>query len=190
MNALRLIFIFLTGIFSMSANAENVKVEIVTSEGTMIAELYADKAPKTVANFLSYVDEGHYSGIIFHRVIENFMIQTGGFDANMKQKATRAPIENEADNGLGNVYGSLAMARTSDPHSASAQFFINQKDNTFLNHSGKNPQGWGYAVFGQVTSGNDVIEKIAAARTGFKGGMQDVPLETISIERIARVAAE
>ncbi|MFU8765449.1 MAG: peptidylprolyl isomerase, partial [Haliea sp.] len=146
--------------------------------------LDADKAPATVANFLKYAREGYYDGTIFHRVIDNFMIQGGGFDTDMRQKPTDAPIENEADNGLKNDFGTIAMARTSDPHSATAQFFINVKDNDFLNHSGKNAQGWGYAVFGKVTAGEEVLNKIRGLPTTSRGGHQDVPVDPVIIETV------
>ena len=155
-----------------------------TTFGEIRLELDAQKAPKTVANFLNYAREGFYDGTIFHRVIDNFMIQGGGFDADMQQKSTGAPIENEADNGLKNDFGTIAMARTNDPHSATAQFFINVKDNDFLNHSGKNPQGWGYAVFGKVTGGSEVLDKIRAVQTTSRGGHQDVPAEPVIIESV------
>jgi len=155
-----------------------------TTFGEIILELDAEKAPKTVANFLSYARDGFYDGTIFHRVIDNFMIQGGGFDADMNQKDNGVPIENEADNGLRNDYGTIAMARTNDPHSATSQFFINVKDNDFLNHSGKNMQGWGYAVFGKVTGGAEVLDKIRGVRTGSKRGHQDVPLEPVIIEAV------
>ncbi|MDA0631427.1 MAG: peptidylprolyl isomerase, partial [Proteobacteria bacterium] len=147
-------------------------VEMTTTFGSITLELDSDKAPKTVENFLSYVNDGFYNGTIFHRVIDNFMIQGGGFDANMQQKPTADPIENEADNGLTNDRGTIAMARTMDPHSATAQFFINVKNNDFLNHSGKNMQGWGYTVFGRVVSGDDVLDKIRAVSTGNLAGHQ------------------
>lgn len=158
------------------------QVLMTTTVGPMTLELDQDKAPKTVANFLAYVENGFYNGTIFHRVINNFMVQGGGFDAEMSQKTTNAPIENEADNGLKNDRGSIAMARTQDPHSATAQFFINVQDNDFLNHSGKNMQGWGYAVFGRVIAGEDVLDKIRVVQTGNRSGHQDVPLEPILIE--------
>lgn len=159
-----------------------MKVALNTNYGQIVLELNADKAPKTVANFVEYVKSGHYNGTIFHRVIDGFMIQGGGFDDKMKQKSTNAPIENEADNGLTNDIGTVAMARTMDPHSASAQFFINVGNNGFLNHSGKNPQGWGYAVFGKVTDGMDVVNKIKGVPTGNAGGHQDVPRDGVVIE--------
>ncbi|MFX1762287.1 peptidylprolyl isomerase [Paraburkholderia sp. A1RI-2L] len=158
-------------------------VELHTNHGVIKLELNAEKAPKTVANFLNYVRSGHYDGTVFHRVIDGFMIQGGGFDASMQQKPTQAPIENEANNGLKNERGSIAMARTNDPHSASAQFFINVADNDFLNHSSPTPQGWGYAVFGKVVDGLDVVEKIKKVKTGSKGFHQDVPLENVVIEK-------
>lgn len=155
-------------------------ITLHTNLGDITIELNPEKAPKTCANFKQYAEDGFYDGTIFHRVINNFMIQGGGLTADMKQKSTRAPIENEADNGLPNDTGTIAMARTSDPHSATAQFFINVKDNDFLNHSAKNSQGWGYCVFGKVTEGMDVVNKIKVVKTG----AQDVPQETIVIERV------
>lgn len=158
-------------------------VILKTNFGDITLELNFDKAPKTAENFAQYVKEGFYDGTIFHRVINNFMIQGGGFEPGMASKDTRDPIENEADNGLSNEIGSIAMARTMDPHSASAQFFINIKDNDFLNHTGKNTQGWGYCVFGKVTEGMDVVEKIKAVTTTTKAGHQDVPVEDVIIEK-------
>ena len=157
---------------------------MTTTVGPMTLELDADKAPKTVENFLSYVSSGFYDGTIFHRVINNFMVQGGGFTADMEQKATQAPIENEANNGLKNARGTIAMARTQDPHSATAQFFINVQDNDFLNHTGENMQGWGYAVFGKVTEGEDVLDKIRCVQTGSQAGHQDVPVEPIIIDSV------
>lgn len=156
-------------------------VELETTMGNIVIELNQEKAPNTVANFLEYVKSGHYDGTIFHRVIDGFMIQGGGMDANMKEKSTNAPIQNEADNGLKNEVGTIAMARTSDPHSATAQFFINVKDNSFLNFSGKNPQGWGYAVFGKVTEGMDIVNKIKSVPTGKYGFHADVPTTPVVI---------
>ena len=150
--------------------------------GTITIELDFENAPKTAANFQQYVEDGFYDGKIFHRVIDNFMVQGGGFDADMNEGDTRPAIENEADNGLQNQNGTLAMARTGDPHSASSQFFINVTDNGFLNHSGKNPQGWGYAVFAKVVGGMDVVEAMKAVSTGSHGHHQDVPREAIIIE--------
>lgn len=156
-------------------------VILKTNHGDITIELDFENAPKTSENFAQYVKDGFYNGTIFHRVIDGFMIQGGGFEPGMKQKETRAPIENEADNGLKNKVGTLAMARTMDPHSASAQFFINVKDNDFLNHSGKNMQGWGYAVFAKVTEGMDVVNKIKSVATTMAGGHQDVPAEDVVI---------
>ncbi len=160
-------------------------VTLHTSMGDITLELDAEKAPKTVANFLQYARDGFYDGTIFHRVINNFMIQGGGMTADMTQKTTRAPVENEANNGLKNKTGTIAMARTNDPHSATAQFFINVADNDFLDHRAPTAQGWGYAVFGKVTAGMDVVEKIKAVATGSKGFHQDVPREAVTIERVS-----
>ena len=165
-----------------------VHVLMTTTVGPLTLELDADNAPKTVDNFLSYVADRFYDDTIFHRVIHNFMIQGGGFTADMQQKPTQAPIENEANNGLENQRGTIAMARTQDPHSATAQFFINVQDNDFLNHTGENMQGWGYAVFGKVTEGDDVLDKIRAAQTGSQAGHQDVPVEPIIIESVAIIS--
>ena len=156
-------------------------VELDTNMGAIVIELNEEKAPKTVENFLNYVKSGHYDGTIFHRIIDGFMIHGGGMDAEMNEKATNAPVENEADNGLKNDAGTIAMARTQDPHSATSQFFVNVKDNDFLNHSGKNMQGWGYTVFGKVTSGMDVIEKMRGVPTGRFGMHADVPKEPVVI---------
>ena len=158
-------------------------VILETSKGNITLELDAEKAPATVENFLKYVNDGFYDGTIFHRVIPNFMIQCGGFMPGMVQKATQDPIENEADNGLSNERGSIAMARTNDPHSATSQFFINHNDNGFLNHTAPNGQGWGYCVFGKVTDGMDVVDAIAGVATGNDSGHGDVPVETITIEK-------
>lgn len=159
-------------------------VKLQTSLGTITLELYADKAPETVKNFLAYVAAGHYDNTIFHRVIDGFMIQGGGFEPDMKQKPAGAPVKNEADNGLRNELGTIAMARTSDPHSATAQFFINVKDNGFLDHTAPNPQGWGYCVFGKVVDGMDVVDKIRAVKTSSRGFQQDVPVEDVIIEKV------
>ena len=158
-------------------------IKLETSMGDIFLELDDKKAPKTVANFMNYVQKGHYDGTIFHRVIDGFMIQGGGMTADMKEKPTDAPIENEADNGLLNDTYTVAMARTSDPHSATAQFFINVKKNDFLNHTGKNDRGWGYAVFGKVVKGHGVINKIKAVPTGRSGMHDDVPKEAIVINK-------
>lgn len=153
-----------------------------TNFGDIKLELNREKTPKTAANFEEYVKSGHYNGTIFHRVIKDFMIQGGGFESGMNQKETRETIENEADNGLLNKKGSVAMARTNDPHSASAQFFINTVDNDFLNFRSKTPDGWGYAVFGEVVEGMDIVEKIRAVATGSTGFHQDVPTDDVIIE--------
>jgi len=164
--------------------SDKPQVTIETSKGTIVLELYPDEAPKTVANFLNYARWGHYDGTIFHRVIPDFMIQGGGFTPSMKEKLTEMSIENEADNGLRNDRGTVAMARTSDPHSATAQFFINAKDNTFLNHKGKTPEGWGYTVFGRVTQGMEVVDAISTVETGTRGSMENVPVEPVVIIRV------
>ncbi len=156
-------------------------VKLETSMGDIILDLDAENAPNTVANFLEYVKSGHYDGTIFHRVIDGFMIQGGGMTADMQEKSTEQSIENEADNGLKNDAYTIAMARTMDPHSATAQFFINVKNNDFLNHTAKTPQGWGYAVFGKVSSGQGVINKIKGVATGRSGMHDDVPTEPIAI---------
>jgi len=165
------------------ALAADPQVDIKTSVGTIRLELYPEKAPKTVENFLQYVKDGHYNGTIFHRVIDGFMVQGGGFAPGMNQKPTDAPIENEANNGLKNDKYTLAMARTSDPHSATAQFFINVSNNDFLNFTAPTPNGWGYAVFGSVTEGTDVVDKIKGVKTGNKGFHQNVPNEDVIIEK-------
>lgn len=162
----------------------NPKVELhITGLGVITLELDADKAPLTTANFLAYVNKGHYNNTVFHRVIPGFMVQGGGFEPGMNQKATDAPIQNEANNGLRNEIYTVAMARTSDPHSASAQFFINVANNAFLNHTAPSAQGWGYAVFGKVVSGSDVVKKIEATPTGRRGFHDDVPKQDVVIEK-------
>jgi len=158
-------------------------VKLHTNHGVITLELDAAQAPATVENFLGYVKSGHFNNTIFHRVIDGFMIQGGGFEPGMKQKPTRAPVKNEADNKLKNEPYTVAMARTSDPHSASAQFFINVGKNDFLNHTAPNPQGWGYCVFGKVVGGTDVVDKIKTVKTGSRGGHQDVPAEDVIIEK-------
>jgi peptidyl-prolyl cis-trans isomerase B (cyclophilin B) len=158
-------------------------VELHTNHGIIKIELNAEKAPKSVENFLTYVKQGHYDGTVFHRVIDGFMIQGGGFTPGMEQKPTNAPVDNEADNGLKNEKGTLAMARTNDPHSATAQFFVNVKDNDFLNFSSPTAQGWGYCVFGKVVEGLDVLDAIRKVKTGSKGFHQDVPVEDVVIEK-------
>jgi len=162
----------------------NPQVELhIADHGVITLELDAAKAPKSVENFLAYVKKGHYDNTIFHRVIPGFMIQGGGFEPGMQQKGTDAPIENEANNGLKNANYTVAMARTSDPHSATAQFFINVADNGFLNHTAPSAQGWGYAVFGKVVSGTDVVDKIKGVKTGRKGFHDDVPKDDVIIEK-------
>ena len=159
------------------------KVKLTTTLGEIIIQLNAEKAPVSSANFLTYVNEGFYNGTIFHRVIPDFMAQGGGFDTSFTQKAVHAPIKNEANNGLTNTRGTLAMARTNDPNSATAQFFINLKDNSFLNHTSQTSSGWGYAVFGEVIEGMDVVDAMAKQATGNRGGHQDVPKTDIVIEK-------
>ncbi len=166
------------------AGDQTMTVRMQTNKGSIVLELDGEKAPKTVENFIQYAKDGFYDGTIFHRVIPGFMIQGGGFEPGMTQKATRAPVENEANNGLKNDLGTIAMARTNDPHSATAQFFINAKDNGFLNHSAPTPQGWGYCVFGKVTEGLDVVKAIEAVATTGRGGHQDVPVEDVIIEKV------
>ncbi|MBA1275088.1 peptidylprolyl isomerase [Stutzerimonas azotifigens] len=158
-------------------------IKLHTNHGVITLNLFEDKAPDTVANFKEYVSAGHYDNTVFHRVIGNFMIQGGGFEPGMKQKPTRTPIKNEANNGLSNKVGTVAMARTMEPHSASAQFFINVADNTFLDHTAPTVQGWGYTVFGEVTEGMDVVNKIKAVATTMKSGHQDVPVDDVIIEK-------
>ena len=158
-------------------------IKLHTNHGVITLELDADKAPKTVANFVAYVEAGHYDNTVFHRVIDGFMIQGGGFEPGMKQKPTREPVENEAKNGLKNDIGTIAMARTNDPHSATAQFFINVADNGFLNHTAPSMQGWGYAVFGKVVKGTEIVDQIKAVKTGRKGFHDDVPKDDVVIEK-------
>lgn len=167
--------------------AENTapRVTIETTKGTIVLELYADKAPETVANFLAYANDGFYDGTIFHRVIPGFMVQGGGFTQDMQQKPTKDPIRNEANNGLSNEVGTVAMARTPNPHSATAQFFINVQHNRFLDFTAETPQGWGYAVFGKVVEGMDVVESIVAVPTGNHGMHQDVPREPVIMTRVS-----
>jgi peptidyl-prolyl cis-trans isomerase B (cyclophilin B) len=169
---------------------DHPQVAFDTTAGTIVIELNQEKAPKTVANFLAYVKSGHYDGTIFHRVIKDFMIQTGGFDADFREKSAPNKVENEADNGLKNEEGTVAMARTSDPQSASAQFFINAKNNTFLNYTSKTPQGWGYAVFGKVVSGMDVVKKIELVQTSNKNGHGDVPVVNVVINKATLLPAK
>ena len=174
--------------WSLYVFAANPSVEIKTNMGNITVELFPLQAPKTVDNFLKYVNTGFYKGTIFHRVIESFMIQGGGYDANLREKETQAPVHNEADNGLKNEAFTIAMARTGDPHSATAQFFINTRDNEFLNYTAPNARGWGYTVFGKVVKGQEVVRKIAKVRTGPKGFLpSDVPQEMVLIEDVKRV---
>ena len=177
------LFLLAAGLLTgLSAVAANPAVEMKTNQGAVVIELFADKAPKTVANFLKYTEEGFYNGTVFHRVIDGFMVQGGGFTPDMQQKEVRAPIENEAKNGLKNSVGTLSMARTSDPNSATAQFFINLVDNGMLDYPGRD--GWGYAVFGKVTQGLDVVQKIAKVKTGNAGMHQNVPSMPVVIESV------
>ena len=169
--------------------AEHPNVLLDTTEGEILIELYPDKAPETVANFLKYVDEGFYKNTIFHRVIKGFMIQGGGLTMKMEEKPTSAPVKNEADNGLKNDRGTIAMARTMDPHSATAQFFINLVDNDFLNHTAPTMQGWGYCVFGKVVDGMDVVDKIGKTKTGSRPPYDDVPLDSVLINEASRFEA-
>ena len=172
---------------NIAAPASNPKAVLHTNMGDITIELYPDKAPKTVDNFEQYVKDGFYNGTVFHRVIPTFMIQGGGFDERLEKKPTKAPIQNEADNGLKNTRGTVAMARTSEPHSATAQFFVNVVDNAFLDHQGKDPQGWGYAVFGRVTEGMDVVDKIKGVTTGSAGPFaKDAPADPVVIEYVKR----
>jgi len=177
----------LSGSMLQADETDPVKVLMQTSKGNIELELYPAKAPKTVANFLRYVDEGYYEGTIFHRVINSFMIQGGGFEANMKKKSTHDSIDNEADNGLKNDRGTIAMARTGQPHSATSQFFINHIDNDFLNHKNKSFQGWGYCVFGKVTNGLETVDAIADVFTTRVNGMQNVPEKTVLINKVSRL---
>lgn len=163
-------------------------ITLHTNYGDIVLELDIEKAPVTVANFMQYAEEGFYNGTVFHRVIDGFMIQGGGMTEELEQKPVREAIQNEADNGLKNVTGSVAMARTNDPHSATAQFFINVKDNNFLNHTAKSGQGWGYCVFGKVVDGMDVVNKIKGAKTATKGYHSDVPVDAVVIERVTITA--
>ena len=162
-------------------------VKLHTNFGVVTLELDAERAPQTVANFLKYVEDKHFDNTIFHRVIDGFMIQGGGFEPSMHQKATHEPVKNEADNGLKNDMYTIAMARTSNPHSATAQFFINVADNDFLNYTAQTPQGWGYCVFGRVVEGQDVVDRIKKVRTGSRAGHQDVPQDDVIIERAENV---
>ncbi|MBC7428359.1 MAG: peptidyl-prolyl cis-trans isomerase [Bacteriovorax sp.] len=183
---MKTLLISLIALVSMSAFAANPKIVIKTNKGDIEAELFEDKAPETVKNFLAYVSKGQYKSTIFHRVINNFMIQGGGFDKEMKEKSVGAPIKNEAGNGVKNETGTLAMARTGEVNSATAQFFINVADNTFLDHRDETPAGFGYAVFGKVTSGMPIVNKIKLVKTGSRGQYEDVPLEQVVILDITK----
>lgn len=185
--ALLIWFTLIGGSVAAEKPAAHPMVRMTTNFGVIDVELDARHAPKTTANFLHYVDKGFYNGTIFHRVIPGFMIQGGGFEPGLKQKKTDAPIMNEADNGLKNVVGTIAMARTASPHSASAQFFINVADNDFLNHRDKTPRGWGYAVFGKVTKGMDVVKRIESSPTKNVGRYQNVPVRDVVIVKIERL---
>jgi len=186
-NIVLTLMLFLTTTFSFATentmSDTQTKVKLTTSLGEIVIQLNSEKAPISAENFLTYVKEGFYTGTIFHRIIPGFMAQGGGFDTDFNQKTVHAPIKNEADNGLKNTRGTLAMARTPDPDSATAQFFINYKDNSFLDHTKPTSQGWGYAVFAEVVEGMDVVDAMADAATGNRGGHQDVPKEDIIIEK-------
>ena len=185
----RLLILLIALLIAAPALAANPKVELKTSLGTLVIELYPENAPKTIDNFLQYVKDGFYDGTIFHRVIPGFMIQGGGFTANLQQKPTRPPIRNEAGNGLRNAVGTVAMARTADPHSATAQFFINVSDNDFLDFKSADDKGYGYTVFGRIASGMEVVQKIVQVPTATLGPHQNVPRQPVVIER-ARLLQE
>jgi peptidyl-prolyl cis-trans isomerase B (cyclophilin B) len=174
-----LIFITLLSFNTYAENSMNPKVKLTTNMGDIVLELDAEKAPVTVENFLNYVKNGHYNGLIFHRIIPDFMVQGGGLEPGMEERPNLSPIQNEADNGLKNDKGTIAMARTNEPHSATSQFFINLKDNDFLNHTDKDQRGWGYTVFGQVVEGIDVVDAMGTAQTGTVAGHADVPNEDV-----------
>lgn len=178
------LFLMAASVGGTGATSQRPQVTVETSVGRIVLELYPDNAPKTVANFLGYVKSGHYNGTIFHRVIPNFMIQGGGFTPDMRQKPTGQPIGNEADNGLKNTRGTIAMARTQDPHSATSQFFINAVDNDYLNYRSKDVRGWGYAVFGRVIEGMVVVDSISKVETGTQGMFRNVPLKPVVIDRM------
>lgn len=182
LTSILLSFLIITGCNAMN-DTKNPKITMQTNKGTFVMELYPDKAPKTVENFLAYAKEGFFDGTVFHRVIPGFMIQGGGFTPDMQQKPTKAPIAIESDNGLKNDLGTVAMARTMDPNSATAQFFVNVKDNGFLNYTAPTTQGYGYTVFGKVIEGMDVVHTIEKVATGNKAGHQDVPNEAVVIEK-------
>jgi len=181
------LFLLVCGVQSSHADSTHPRVSLETNLGTIVIELYPDKAPATVKNFLAYVDAGFFAGTIFHRVIKGFMIQGGGFGEDMQPKPTQKPILNEANNGLLNLRGTIAMARTSQPHSATSQFFINTKDNQFLNHKDKTSQGWGYCVFGKVVEGMDVVDAIESQKTTSRAGYQDVPDHPVTIVKAEQI---
>lgn len=176
-----LLFLSLISFNSYAEKNMNPKVKLTTSMGDIVLELDAEKAPKSVENFVNYVKSGQYDGLIFHRIIPGFMVQGGGMEPGLQERANGSPIENEADNGLKNDKGTIAMARTNDPHSATSQFFINLSNNDFLNHTGKNPAGWGYAVFGKVVEGIDVVDEMGAVATGNAMGYSDVPVKDVML---------
>ena len=178
---LTLIFLSLFTLNTFAENAMNPKVKLTTSMGEIVLELNAEKAPLSVENYVNYVKNGHYDGLIFHRIIPGFMVQGGGIEPGMKERANLSPIENEADNGLKNNKGTIAMARTNDPHSATSQFFINLSDNDFLNHTSKDARGWGYTVFGEVVEGIEVVDAMGKVATGSAAGQQDVPIEDVTL---------
>jgi len=180
-NLITLIFITFISFNTYAENSMNPKVKLTTSMGDIVLELDAEKAPISVENFLNYVKNGHYDGLIFHRVIPGFMVQGGGMEPGMKERSNLSPIQNEADNGLKNDKGTIAMARTNEPHSATSQFFINLSDNDFLNHTAKDARGWGYTVFGKTVEGIEVVDAMGAVQTGNSGGHQDVPQEDVVI---------
>ena len=190
MKILSLLLLFAFAMVATANGADAPRVALETSKGTIVLELHPDKAPGTVENFLAYVESGFYDGTVFHRVIPDFMVQGGGFAPDMTKKPTRAPVENEADNGLANDRGTVAMARTSNPHSATAQFFVNLVDNDYLNHTSKDARGWGYTVFATVVEGMEVADAIAAVPTTRKGGMQNVPVEPVLIVKATVATAE
>ena len=182
--------VLISAMTSATAEDSGPRITFETTEGNFVIELFPDEAPLSSANFLQYAKDGHFDGTIFHRVIPGFVIQGGGFDQNMTRKSTRKPIENEAHNGLKNLRGTLSMARTSDPHSGTSQFFVNLVDNDFLDHSSKTPRGWGYAVFGRVVEGMDTVDKVAGVETGRFEGMSDVPLYPIVVTRATAETSE
>jgi peptidyl-prolyl cis-trans isomerase B (cyclophilin B) len=183
-------FLLISSALSIASAADSIskkRIKLETTEGNIVLELDITRAPLSVLNFMNYVRSGFYDGTIFHRVIKDFMIQGGGFTSVMKEKTTRKPVKNEADNGLKNIRGTVAMARTSDPHSATAQFFINTADNNFLDHKNKSEQGWGYAVFGKVVEGIEAVNAVSAVKTTTRGPHQDVPTDPVVIKRASKI---